>query len=1201
MKRFALFLVVLSLPLIIPLAAFGQDTASIVGTITDASGAAMPNVRVVVANAEKGIDRPTTTDTAGAYKVGFLPIGTFSVTAEAPGFEKYVQTGIILTIGLIQRVDVQMKVGTTTQEVTVSGNVVKVQTEDAVQSSVVVSKQIAALNLDGRQFTGLLTILPGTAVNNTYSPTNVGKKLLDYITTSGTRMDYADWEQDGGTILNLDANGNFHTTPSLDAIGEFKANTSQYSADQGMSGGVLVELSTKSGTQQFHGDLYEFVRNQMFDANPFFTNRQIHPASAGPDWNAPKSILKWNDFGYTIGGPFVIPKHYNSDKTKTFFFWSEEWRKVITAAGPLSASVPDAQMRQGDFSECLPTSANYNPKIKPCTMPMDLATGQTYPAEGKAVPLSSEYTAMMSAWIPLPNSGPTGWTGSPSQPIDWRQEMLRVDQNVGNKLRLYGRYTHETFWDTIIPVFYTGSSFPSIESNYGGPSYNWTGHAIYTFAPTVVNDFMLHFDKYHNDWFDFAGPGYPNAATKPSNWGMQYIYAANANQPFMPGVSVSDPTFSFAEDAGPRPDVFNEYAGEMKDDVAVTKGNHFLRVGFLWVHEGTRTYGIYASVNSSATTQGELVFSPSSTLSTGSALADMMLGNIYQYTETTAVVNGVPVGGYSKDLYGWNAVNPYFQDDWHVSRRLTLNLGIRGLQNSRVHHFPGWSQAPNSVGANFIPSLYNPAVEAPLNAAGKVTPNPSTGQVYDINMYGNGLEPCGQGITPSGCLNPTHLQFMPRVGFAWQPTSNPDTVIRGGYGLYYFYTPGNDPGYGAALTSNPPTSAVSSNFNLPGYTSITPGVFGPAPIGMINPNQPNPSTQQWSLGVQHAIKANDRVSVSYVGDIGTHLARSRAFNMIPIGIGTKTVPALAGKPGCDASGNCNVQSALINRQESSTFFVPYQGYSSITVWENSASSDYHSLQAEYRHTFGHGLTAQATYTWSHMIDDAPGYSTDYNIDDSNMHRNYSTSGLNRAQVANLNYVYDLPFFKNNTRGYVKNSLGGWQLSGIAAFWSGMPVNFGCSVSGYQTGIAANAKCNSLGPVKIDKGMDNQLNYGPTRQWYNPTNVGQLQLSQLSANGQSGMFGYMGNYALTGPGRNNWDIALLKNVQAPWFGGEHSTVQFRWETYNTFNHTQYQGVNAGCGSSTPFGQPCSRQYSSALGDVSSAWSPRLMQFALKFIF
>jgi hypothetical protein len=301
-----------------------------------------------------------------------------------------------------------------------------------------------------------------------------------------------------------------------------------------------------------------------------------------------------------------------------------------------------------------------------------------------------------------------------------------------------------------------------------------------------------------------------------------------------------------------------------------------------------------------------------------------------------------------------------------------------------------------------------------------------------------------------------------------------------------------------------------------------------------------------------------------------------------------------------------VQSSLINQKHSANFFVPYQGYAGITLAQMSGVSNYHSLQAEFRHTFGHGMTLQTAYTWSHMIDNGS-IGGDPNVDDSNLRRYYATSNVNRAQVVNINYVYDLPFLKNASNHYVKNAFGGWQLSGITSFFTGPPVNFGCSISGHGTGIGGSAMCNSLAPVKVQKGVDNNPTFGPMVQWYNPATVGQLQMSQLSANGQSGMFGYMGENALTGPGRNNWDIALHKDFTAPWFKGEHSTLQFRWETFNTFNHTQWQGISSGCSSATPAGMPCNyATYSGTTvnlgkGDVSSAWSPRIMQFALKFIF
>jgi hypothetical protein len=1174
-----------------------QDTASIVGTIVDASGAAMPNVKITVADVNKGVERPTTTDSVGAFKVGFLPIGTYTVTAEAPGFEKYVQTDIILQIGQIQRVDVQMKVGTTTQEVTVTGNVIKVQTDDAVQSSVVTGTQIAALNLNGRQFVGLATLVPGAAVNNGYNPTAVGKKLLGYIEFSGNRHDYNDWRQDGGNIYNWQANGNFHTTPSLDSIGEFKISTSNYGADQGARSGILVEMSTKSGTKNLHGDAYDYVRNDIMDANPFFTNRQLAPSLP---FNAPKVPLKWNDFGFTVGGPFEIPGHYNTDRTKTFFFYSQEFRRVRQGE-TLSASAPTARMRAGDFSECDPASPNFNSLISSCVMPKDPATGMYYPVEGQTVPVSSQAKDLLNAWVPLPNNGPVGWQKTLSVPINWQQQMIRVDQNIGNNTRAYARYTHEGFTDTLVPVFYTSSSYDALYSVYGGPSYNWVFHLTHTFTPAIVNDVMVHYDMYHNNWANYAGPDAgPNAVGKPSDWSMKTIFPANEAQPVMPGFSVSDPTLNFAEDWGPRPYIANEHNLEIKDDLAITKGTHFLKLGFDYIYGGDNDWDIYTQISTNATAQGELAFSNGSTVSTGSALADMDLGRIASYAEVSATQGGVPVGGYPHEKFAWWALEPYLQDDWRVTKRLTLNLGVRFFYLTRTHDK---LKPPSDV--QFRPNLFNGALQAPLLADGNIAaPNPATGQIYNGTTFGNGLVECGVSGVPQGCQDPTGVRPAPRFGFAWQPFSSPNTVVRGGYGMFYDQLTSNEPN-AEGDAGNVPINRVGTGYNIIGYGEIAPGASGPIPFAMNNANQPYPMTNQFSLGVQHEFSGNNRLSVSYVGNISEHLSRTRQFNEIPDGSTTMMVPALAGTQYCDVggvNGLCDVQANLINLAQSSEYFMPYQGYSSLSLGELSAQSNYHSLQSEFRHEFGRGLTFQASYTWSHMIDDGSNYGSDPYIDDSNMRRYYATSNLNRAQVATINYVYKLPFLKNASNHYVKNAFGGWEVSGITSFFTGTPVSFGCGIAGYGTGIGENSQCNSLGPVKIQKSINNDPIFGPTVQWTNPANVGQLQMSQLYANNEPGMFGWMGLNPLTGPGRNNWDIALHKDFITPWFGGEHSTLQFRWETFNTFNHTQWKSVGIGCSGATPPGQPCSgNQYNLGNGEVSGAWDPRIMQLALKFIF
>ncbi len=267
---------------------------------------------------------------------------------------------------------------------------------------------------------------------------------------------------------------------------------------------------------------------------------------------------------------------------------------------------------------------------------------------------------------------------------------------------------------------------------------------------------------------------------------------------------------------------------------------------------------------------------------------------------------------------------------------------------------------------------------------------------------------------------------------------------------------------------------------------------------------------------------------------------------------------------CDAAGNCDVQRILMNTQQPGIFFKTYRGYGSITDKQNTAVSSYNALQANFRHTTGYGLTFQAVYTWSHMIDDSTSTYFSTGVDDNyNLSRWKGTSNLNRSQVMVMNYIYNLPFFKTSSYAVARQALGGWQVSGITSFYSGEPVDFGCGVNGFATGIGTGVRCNTVGALKIQKGTVNDPQFGPVPTWFNPTVITQPLASQLEANGQAGMFGYMGRNALTGPGRNNWDLALHKDFKLPWFRNENSTLQVRLDTFNTFNHPQWKSINAGC--------------------------------------
>ena len=321
--------------------------------------------------------------------------------------------------------------------------------------------------------------------------------------------------------------------------------------------------------------------------------------------------------------------------------------------------------------------------------------------------------------------------------------MIRVDQNIGDHTRVYVRFTQEEFTDTLVPVFYTSSSYDSINSAYGGPGYNWVAHVTHTFSPTIVNDFMLHYDMFHNRWVNSPGADAgPNALTKPANWSMQYIFPANAAQPVLPGISVSDATLNFGEDYGPRPYIANEHNGELREDLAITRGGHTFKMGVDYSQMGDNDWDVYTQISTNATAQGELGFSNSSAVSTGSALADMDLGRIASYAEVSATANGVPIGGYPHARYQNWALSPYFQDDWRVSHRLTVNLGVRGYFITRDHD----AFHPSSDVA-FVPTQYNAALQAPLLADGNIAPpNPATGQIYNGTTFGNGLVSCGTAL-----------------------------------------------------------------------------------------------------------------------------------------------------------------------------------------------------------------------------------------------------------------------------------------------------------------------------------------------------------------------------------------------------------------------------------------------------------------------
>jgi hypothetical protein len=1167
-----------------------QDTATIVGTVTDSSGAVMPDVKVRVSNAERGFVREVASNSAGEYTAARIPIGNYTVTAEVTGFQRLLRSGIALTAGQTQRVDLALTVGQLTQEIQVQGNVARVETENATVSDVVTSKQIQNLTLNGLNFGTLTFLTPGAVQDNGYSEAQqLGHSGAEVgVAYNGNRIEYSNLELDGGNNSQESSTAmGGAVTPALDSIAEFRISTSNYGADVGQHAGALVEVVTKGGTKDFHGSAYEFVRNDALDANDWFANQQIAP----PGGKAPKTPLKWNIFGYTLGGPFYIPHHYNTSKSKTFFFWSQQWARYRQGTvGNWTTLTP--LMRQGNFSECDPAQPAFFSQYisdQGCVLPTNLRPGDLVGPD--TVRVDPNAAAFLNAYVPLPNNGIDGYVSAHSRPTNFSQSSIRVDQNLSDKASLFVRFTNDEWKTTVVPALWTGSSYDTTQSIYSVPARQTVLHLNYNFRPNLLNEFIVSYTDTPHTITPGAGPGSPaHSILKPSTWTASNLIPANASNQELPGLSIDGGTSAtFGVDNGY---YVGKYDAEpvyvYKDNVAWTKGSHTLKFGFfLEKFQLTEQRGF--------DTQGYFTFNNKNPITTGNALADMYLGRIAQYQEGTLNFNGVQVGGYGFGHWRRTDFEPYFQDDWKVNRRLTLNFGVRYYLLIPPHDV-----SKPTIDSSFIPSLYDPGRAASLDANGNLVKDSATGHVFDFTSTGNGLVECGIGVIVKGCQTTYYKNIGPRFGFAFDPTGSGKTSIRGGYGIYYEPGNGNDANT-IGLQGNPPALLAPVGYNLASYQTITPGAYGPAGILAIPYSQKNPSVHQLNLNVQHEFAGNNILTVAYVGTLGRHLDTGRNLNQIPVGVGTKNVPALSSGNGgpCDVAGNCDVQNLLTNNQVNNIFFLPYQGFARIGMKQFTGVSSYHALQTNFRHTTGYGLTLQAAYTWSHLIDNATSTYFETDVDDnSNLNRWKGTSDLNRTHVFTVNYIYALPFFRSSGNGFLKQALGGWQVSGITSFFTGQPTDFGCGVNGYSTGIGTGVRCNTVGPLKIKKGMTNDPVFGPMVTWFDPSVITQPVASQLTANNEPGMFGYMGRNVLTGPGRNNWDLALSKEFPLPWFRSEHSTLQFRFETFNTFNHPQWQYVNTGCSGSIGFGQPCT-QVGNA--EVNSAWAPRNIQLGMRFIF
>ncbi len=535
-----------------------QDTGQITGTVRDNTGAVIPGADVTVTSVGQGISRKTTTNAEGEFLVAALPAGNYDLAIVAKGFKKFVASSIVLRIAQKARADATLELGEVTTEVTVAGEAVaQVETQSSEVSGVVTGRQISQLVLNGRNFTQLVTITPGVSNQTGQDEGTVGVYGNVSYSMNGGRVEYNNWELDGGDNMDNGSNSTLNVYPNVDALAEVKVLTSNYGAQYGRNGSGTVEAVTKSGTKEFHGDLFEFVRNENFNARNFF--QDTRPA------------YKKNDFGYTIGGPVFIPGFYNKNKDKTFFFFSEEWRKERVPGETFHTQEPSTQERTGNFSDVCPGP----------DCPINPATKAPFP--GNQAPVDPTALAIMNALIPPPNSGSGAasyYDAAPVLPTNWREELVRVDHNFSDSVHVFGRYIHDS-WSTITPtaLWGNGSSFPTVRTNFVGPGVAALAHMTVNVSPTLLNEFVFSYTTDHI-FLDALG----NAGL-PSGFQMGSIYP-NGFGGLVPAVSFTGGAAyggGFSADSGYFPWNNANPTYTYRDQITKIAGNHNMFFGFYFV------------------------------------------------------------------------------------------------------------------------------------------------------------------------------------------------------------------------------------------------------------------------------------------------------------------------------------------------------------------------------------------------------------------------------------------------------------------------------------------------------------------------------------------------------------------------------------------------------------------------------------------
>jgi hypothetical protein len=1074
-----------------------STTATITGSVTDATGAVVPGAAVSIKNTATGVVSKSASNADGSFVVPGLNVGTYSVSISKEGFAPYTESGVVLHPAVTATVNGVLKVGGSSTSVTVDAATVQVETATVENSSSVDAAATANLPLNGRNYQGLASLMPG--VQNTSAGTSLGtggRATNNVISVNGLAQSRTFYALDG--IWNENT-GNMNQTsvvPNPDSLEEVRVLQNNYSARYSLMGSSVVLLQTKSGTRDFHGTAWEFLRNDDLNTKPYFSTGVLP--------------YKQNIFGYNIGGPVFIPKVYNRDRQKTFFFFSEQFVILHQGVASLTGVTPTQDQRNGLFTS-------------PIKNPM---TGTVFPqnAAGQYVVsgINPNSSAFLSALYPLPNFGTgaantTNYINTTPQITNQRDDEIKIDHIFSPRFHLLGEYLDEyqKYAQNSLSGSQSGEIFPvNSETDF---THNKLAQVSLTsiLTPNLVNTTSIAMNIFDLD-LNLVGvstigqiPGFTESL--PYNG-----YIANR----IPLVTFSGGTAPQGI-AAARP---LTHAADLDDtvgtDFSYLRGRHFIQGGFTLVFNtkrqnvGTATNGQFTFTGT--TTNPSALINPATNkayaaVTADDAIADFLLGDAATFTQ---------VSGQPRVAVHGAEFSPYIEDRFKATKNLQITAGVR------FYHMPLPYGPPGSE-TNFVPSVFSLGAAPTVSTGGLITAgtgyNPYNGLVLNGTSTTTGV-----GGGPTNFSN-NHVYYVgPLAGFAWDVFGDGKTSLRGGYGITYtrIFT-NQDCSFSCA--SNPPAFSTVSLSNVAFPAVVGTGSAKPAAIGALtaaDQNIQSTQVQSYSLILQREITRDWIASVAGAASTARHVVNTLNINQpLPYqGLDFNPIINTGISPYTYTPAIGSVAASQLS---------PYPGYGAISELETGQNQNWNALEVSVRHP-GKKLFATVAYTYSKDLADTP-------LDVYHPYKYYGpVSGLDFRHSLSTTAIYSLPA---KTNGFVGQLIGGWKLSGIGTVRSGTSLSPALSIS--NQGIAV--RPNRVPSVAIA---------GPKTKaaWFN-----QSAFTAPAA----GYLGNAGTGIIRGPGLADLDTALYKEFHLT----EARYFEFRAEAFNVLNHTSFTTVNTTYNGST----------------------------------